>query len=221
MLRWGLFNSLDMEFGPCTVDCCCDPQGSNSHCSRFFSPINSFLDNSVKGECCFLNPPFRYIRKFLEHYLYSKAQAPHTTSAIIILPYERSADWWKLLSGMQVVRFWASGSKLFTQPGYSGRRLRRLSKGCPFPVIALFDAPGRAFKISTRVWCTPEFIMDSGASHHITGSLEILFNFQYIAVGSGTLPSKCIVADGKALRVLGYGTVILKKGNSTVSVRTL
>ena len=218
MLRWELFRELDVEYGPCTVDCCCDPQGSNSHCSKFYSSANSFLDNSVTGECCFLNPPFRYIRKFLQHYLDCKAKSPNTTSAIIIVPLDHTAEWWTLLTGMQVVRFWATGSKLFSQPGYAGRLKRRLAKGCPFPVIALFDAPVRAYTVRTGIGRFPDFIMDSGATHHITGTLAILHNFQHIVEGSGILPSKCIVADGTALKVLGYGTVILRKGGSTVVI---
>ena len=57
-----VFQRLNKQYGPFTVDACCDDEGRNrlvkGHGTRFFSPSNSCLEQVVTGEKVWINPPF-------------------------------------------------------------------------------------------------------------------------------------------------------------------
>lgn len=71
------FLKIEQQIGrEFTVDCCCRDDGTNSHCQQFYSPSNSFFQQSLVDQCCWINPPFDNIRETLEHYHACKQQHP-------------------------------------------------------------------------------------------------------------------------------------------------
>jgi len=127
-----------------TVDCFCREDGTNSHCSQFYSPADSFFRHSLAGQHCWINPPFNMIRETLQHYQSCKARAPDSTSAVFCLPKvsaRNPPDWAHLVKGMQVLHTYRRGTKLFTGPNPDNEQQRHLLPGIPFDIAIYYDGP--------------------------------------------------------------------------------
>ena len=69
-----------------TWDACCSDSGNNALCKNFSSPLNSFLQADVSGQHVWLHPPVDIAEACVKHMIHCWHNAPHTTSACIMLP---------------------------------------------------------------------------------------------------------------------------------------
>ena len=131
------------SYGPVTLDCCCDPYGRNALTARYLTPNQDFLKTNVAGETCWINPPYRQAKTFLEHYLRCKASAPTTTAALIVLPYWPRRSWWPLTRQFKQVRYYPTGTHLFTAPPEDPNdgSPRRDLGATKWPVYVFWDPP--------------------------------------------------------------------------------
>ena len=121
-----------------TLDACTNDTGDNALCAHYCSPSNSFLSRDLAGECVWMNPPFRNIHAFLDHYVAQKRKHPHTLSGCLLLPDRRHACH-PALRGMQVVAQFEKGRPLFTAPDADGSRHRM--PGVPWGVKVYYNPP--------------------------------------------------------------------------------
>lgn len=129
-----------------TVDCFCREDGSNSHCGQYFSPADSFFQQNLVDQHCWINPPFNMIRETLEHYQSCKQKQPDRISAVFCLPAPRAhqpPEWLHLVKGMQVLKQYKRGTRLFTGPNPSDETQRHLLPGIRQEIIIYYD-PVRA-----------------------------------------------------------------------------
>eukprot|EP00854_Cymbomonas_tetramitiformis_P001631 gene1631-biopygen1496 len=73
--------------GPFAVDACCDEVGVNSRCFRWWSKEESCLLKQWRGLNVYCNPLFSLLFEILANFLKEKRAAPHTTSAVFVLPF--------------------------------------------------------------------------------------------------------------------------------------
>lgn len=210
-LEQDLFADIDRQYGPFDLDAAADPEGQNSFCQDFCSKQDSFLDRDVSGMNVWMNPPFNNMQAFLEHYLACKSRSPSNTSACIVVPVNPKAEWWPLLSQMTQIRVWKEGTQLFTLPGWKVGQPRRIMRPCHFPVAVFHDPclPAASAKVSNASSrdhspCSGPFILDSGATHHVTGNRSLLQDFTVDLRG---VPTQVEVADSRVLQVKGTGKI--------------
>jgi RNase H-like domain found in reverse transcriptase/Reverse transcriptase (RNA-dependent DNA polymerase)/Integrase zinc binding domain/Retroviral aspartyl protease/Chromo (CHRromatin Organisation MOdifier) domain/DNA N-6-adenine-methyltransferase (Dam) len=186
-----LFLQLNAEYGPFTVDACCDDLGANAHvASKYFCPSRSFLLSDVAAETVWLNPPFSQGLDFLQHYLKCKAHSPARTSAVILLPDWPDAPWSSLVANMQLVHTYPARSKsLFTRPPSHPAAASKPVGPLPWAVHVYYDPPqAPAGALSAHVSSasasagslltfegtingkTARVMVDSGATHNFIGS---------------------------------------------------
>lgn len=111
-----IFEELNAEFGPFTIDGAADHAGRNAFCPVFSSSYNSFLDQPLSGHMVYCNPPFDQIEAFLTHIL-GEQHGPMPPMALFVLPDWTSAAWWPLLQqSFRAVRHFPAGRFLFTIP---------------------------------------------------------------------------------------------------------
>lgn len=212
MLEPELFAELEREYGPFDIDGASSASGHNSQCSVWCSAARrNFLREDVGGKTVWLNPPFKFAQRFLEHYLRCKNKLPESTSACIVLPYKPKAEWWPLVAGMKVVRRWYAGTQLFTLPPTHDGKPRRRLRPCHFTVVVLYDAPGvtevvgnvgEAALVSPPL--SQELVIDSGCTNHLTPNSEYLHEYTTNLRGHPTVVK---VADGRTLQVAGRGVM--------------
>ena len=206
MLVRELYEELDSVYGPFSLDGAASADGRNAqHVSYCCRQWRSFFHERLQHHRLWCNPPFRSARRFIEHYLECKKDAPETTAAMFILPADRCAlggDLYPLVREWRTVRFWSAGEQLFTLPSREWEGERRLLKPCHFDVVALWDAP--ALPVSHALHCP--LILDSGASCHMTGSAKLLGEFGKPNAGS---PALVQVGNGAHLPVRGKGQLQL------------
>jgi transposase InsO family protein len=239
-LEHSYFNKLNAKYGPYDLDAASHPSGNNSFCKTWCSKDNDFCDISVAGCNVWCNPPFKSAKKFLEHYLRCKDLDPTHTSGTFILPFNQDANWWHLTKGMRSICRWSAGTQLFTMPGLTEDAPRRRMKPCHFDVVAFYDAPATASntnRSSFKYFClsastsanvasamkmttagvSPEIIVDSGASHHMTSQLEYLSNVKELP---NNAPGVVKTASGSCVNVQGVGDLhlSLKSGAHKVTL---
>ena len=213
MLREDLFLSLDDEFGPFDIDIAANESGGNAQCDEYlYKGGNDFFNADIPaGARVYANPPFRYARKWLERHRQNKMRDP-TMSAVWILPLDRKAEWWPYTKQMSAVRVWNRGTHIFSMPGKRAHGgARRFLKPCPFDVVALYDPPrdSKGIALAADVNTdTVKFVVDSGATFHMTPRLDILHNIREL--NPKTMPTSISAADGNNMRVVGAGDVTLE-----------
>ncbi|KAK3284867.1 hypothetical protein CYMTET_7505 [Cymbomonas tetramitiformis] len=113
--------------GPFAVDACCDEVGGNSRCFRWWSKEDSCLLKHWRGLNVYCNPPFSLLWEILTHFLKEKRAAPHTTSAVFVLPFWPTERFWLELvvpaidAGLLVVlEYIPEDSDVFTSPNRVG-----------------------------------------------------------------------------------------------------
>ena len=198
-----LFDELQDELGVVfTLDGASDPAGTNAQVSNFCSREKDFLKEDLRGQTIWLNPPYRSIARFVDHYSRQKALSPANTSCCLIVPHNEKASWWEKVKNWKVVKMWEPNSDLFTKPdGNGGRKKLRT---CHFPVVALWDEPaekGRTL-IAAPASKGHNLILDSGSDNHVTGSKELLTNY---STELESLPQYIAPAGGDLLKVEGTG----------------
>ena len=164
------------------------------------------MENDLEGERVWLNPPFRQAGTFLAHYLEQKELYPDL-EGIFVLPYKPESSLWHLLKGMKEVRYWSTGTQLFTKPDGKGGR-KRLHE-CPFDVVVYYDAGVKATASTTglRPSTRASFVMDSGASYHFVQDPALLEN--YSTQLQPTDPKTVTVGNKECLKVQGKGKMLL------------
>lgn len=136
------FESIQLLTARFDLDACSDDRGYNALVpTQYCSPNNSFLKHNCASQHVWLNPPFSRATEFIQHYLESKASSPHNTSACILVPNWRSASFRPLLKGMQVLKQYSQGTRLFEAPGPTESGSRMLLPGIPWGVTVYYDAP--------------------------------------------------------------------------------
>ncbi|KAK3252521.1 hypothetical protein CYMTET_38184 [Cymbomonas tetramitiformis] len=101
---------------PFTLDGGADPVGTNAHLPRYCSVVDSFLERGLAGESVYANPDFDCVRKYPGHFLACQRGSPGNTSGTFVLPVWDTDDWWPLVKGGRVLRYYPPGSYLFTSP---------------------------------------------------------------------------------------------------------
>ncbi|KAK3248235.1 hypothetical protein CYMTET_42296 [Cymbomonas tetramitiformis] len=99
-----------------TLDEGADPVGTNAYVQRIRSVVDSFLDRDVRGEHVYANPDFTLIGEYLAHFQACQQRAPQSTSGTFVLPVWDTFEWWPLLKGARVLKYYPEGSHLFTSP---------------------------------------------------------------------------------------------------------
>jgi Aspartyl protease len=107
--------------------------------------LSKYLATECGGKhvCCI--PTLALAGRAMEHYVQHKMHSTATTSAIFILPEDKTARWWSYTKGMKLLRRYAAGSEfahhvMATPHGKSGRR--KLFQGA----VVVFHDP-RGFKL--------------------------------------------------------------------------
>lgn len=124
-----------------TLDACCNPSGDNALCQAFCSKENSFFDHEVTGHHVWLNPPFRDLYAFIDHYAVQKQTSPHNTSACILVPNWGQQLVHPALANMRVLKVYQKGYHLFTEPNKGAGPKRRRVPGLRWPVTVYYDPP--------------------------------------------------------------------------------
>jgi Reverse transcriptase (RNA-dependent DNA polymerase)/RNase H-like domain found in reverse transcriptase/Integrase zinc binding domain/Chromo (CHRromatin Organisation MOdifier) domain/Retroviral aspartyl protease len=135
-----------------TLDCFCSADGSNSHCTNYLSELNSFYSHDLKGQHCWINPPFNNITQVLEHYRHCKAADPEHISAVFLLPHPRhtAASYAHLVKDFQVLAEYKRGSRLFSGPNPDNPAVRHMLPPTRQDIVVYYD-PVRAKDIDPRV----------------------------------------------------------------------
>lgn len=121
-----------------SIDCFCNPTGSNALVSRFHSPRDSFFNTtSLAHQHVWVNPPFNLIEPGLKHYLALKAKSPETTSGCFLVPRWPGATWNPLLQGMQVLTSYPIGFPLFHMDRAASENTA--TPAIPWPVDVYYD----------------------------------------------------------------------------------
>lgn len=137
------FNSLEFakyveQYGTFTVDACATTESAQAE--KFYTSLKSFLEADVSGETVWLNVPFRQTGQYLRHYLECKARSPEETSAVLVVPKWTTAWWWKLTSGMRVVKEYSAGTSVFTI-GSRGQGGLTEMKPPQWDTVVFYDPP--------------------------------------------------------------------------------
>ena len=125
-----------------TLDACANNSGDNALCSRYCSPEDSFLSKDLQGEFVWLNPPFKRANEFLEAYFAQKREYPDQVGACILLPCWRQFADIPELRRMSLLKHYAPGTHLFSQPGQDLAKRHEMA-GVPWGVNVYYDPPRR------------------------------------------------------------------------------
>ena len=71
---------------PFTWDASCPDNGPHSLCTSFSSTKDDFLAADLQNQHVWIAPPAHQADAYISHFMASWKQAPHTTSACILLP---------------------------------------------------------------------------------------------------------------------------------------
>ncbi|KAK3245972.1 hypothetical protein CYMTET_44476 [Cymbomonas tetramitiformis] len=78
--------------------------------------FHTFLESDICGEDVYANPDFTVIFQYLTHFHSCQKRAPQTTTGTFVLPLWDTYEWWHLLKGARVVKYYPAESHLFTSP---------------------------------------------------------------------------------------------------------
>jgi transposase InsO family protein len=126
-----------------TLDGAALDDGSNSQCTNFCSPSHPFEKAAIRGHTVFLNGPFDdTLAVMMEHYCREKTEDPYHTSGCFVVPRWKGVPWQRYLTGMQVLKRYPKGSRIFTSVNaHTGER--ELMPGIPWEVLVYWDPPKR------------------------------------------------------------------------------
>ncbi|KAK3285577.1 hypothetical protein CYMTET_6827 [Cymbomonas tetramitiformis] len=127
---------------PFTLDGGADPVGTNAHLPRYCSEVDSFFARELAGEHVYANPDFDLIRAYLLHFLQCQRGSPGDTAGTFVLPVWDTYDWWHLVKGGRVLRYYPPRTELFTTPAWE--HFARLDGTYGFGAERTFRGPTRA-----------------------------------------------------------------------------
>lgn len=137
-----LFEALDAEFGPFTVDVAASED--NALCDRFFDRERSGLAHSWRGEIVWCNPPYSSIEPWVRKAREEVANG--CRRVVFLLPANRTEQvWWQEL--VEPVRDRGLGVRVRFLPGRPrfGSSLHPSGQsGCPFGCVVLVIEPAEA-----------------------------------------------------------------------------
>ncbi len=211
------FGFCEEQCGKFDIDICCHPDGSNAQPTQTFTADGLAAD--LRGMNVWCNPPFRKAGQFIDKINQAHAQDP-TTSACIVLPYKPGAPWWGALAAWEPLFQFEVGEILFSvpDPATGGRKD---AGPCPFSVVILALRPGHsplqaATAAAAHSRLLPDFLIDSGATHHMTPSRALLSNYRE---RSSRDTQTVRVGSGEELPVLGVGDIMLASSTPDGEVR--
>jgi hypothetical protein len=140
--EWSLkkqcFNELDAIWGPFDIDACCDTIGLNAQLPLYWSLLQDCLQQNRTHKKMYCNPPFSRIDEIVSHCLACAEDSPHTTSAVLVLPWWPDAPWFsKDSQKFHIVRDYPVGSEIAIDIGYSPEALDRRTYAIPWPIIVV------------------------------------------------------------------------------------
>ena len=196
------------------VDFHCNDSGKGLLCARACSPVLPFLQCDCKGLQCWIDPPADQLGSFLEHYAKCKACAPHTTSALVVVPSFMKAKLKKQLASFRLVKEYPARTPLYCVSSQEGTQVPL--PGVDWPVLIYYDAPapqhslGSARSGGLKMQFEGTFggrlcrvLFDSGASATFVNSK--LVHDLHMSIQS--CPSyEVTVANGDAIAVAGSCT---------------
>ena len=144
MLHQMYFDKIQQMTRKFTLDACCDDQGYNSHCAKFCSPTNSFLNCDCTDHHVWINPPFLHheMRSIIRHYMHCKRHAPYTTSACVLIPAWAVTPLQSLLSSMHLIYTFQAYQPVMTVPAVpQGSDRLMFYQGLPFALHVFYDPP--------------------------------------------------------------------------------
>ncbi len=97
------------------VDACADPVGSNAHCERYWSAVDSALEHDMGGLHVWCNADWRLLSPMLKHFRGCASRRPFDTRAIFCVPLSPHKDWWREVKGFDVLAVYPAGTQLFTR----------------------------------------------------------------------------------------------------------
>lgn len=130
-----------------TVDCACDSEGYNSHCSLYCSKQDPFDASQewLLGRALWANPDFRRIRQYVEDFVELR-RLHNGTEMILITPAKPNAKWWSFVKDhfelkRVISRRWKSekGELLFTRPRENDPKHREQVREPPWDVCVWYS----------------------------------------------------------------------------------
>ncbi|KAK3258627.1 hypothetical protein CYMTET_32336 [Cymbomonas tetramitiformis] len=120
-VRWA---ELDQEFSPFTVDACVAESRANAYCYLSWSKAEDARVQKFDGHNAWGNLPFSIIVAIIKNFLKCKRRQQWGTAACFLVPVWPGNEGWELVRSLpevfKVVREWAQGTHLFTDPDLRG-----------------------------------------------------------------------------------------------------
>jgi hypothetical protein len=140
--EWSLkeqcFNELDAIWGPFDIDACCDTNRLNAQLPQYWSPLQDCLQQNWTHKKVYCNSPFSRIDEILSHCLACAEASPHTTSAVLVLPWWPDAPWFsKVSQKLHIMRVYPVGSEISIDTGHSPEALDRRACAIPWSFIVV------------------------------------------------------------------------------------
>ncbi|KAK3239932.1 hypothetical protein CYMTET_50173 [Cymbomonas tetramitiformis] len=141
------FKKWNEEKGPFHLDICADEH--NRQVNEYYSLVNSVFLHCLTGRSFWGNPPYDdiFIERLLTKVLMHFPKDPVNTKFLLVLPYKRSAAWWRLTTKFEELHVYSKGSVIFsarTDQCYNVSELvesepgRVFIQGTPWPVVVLY-----------------------------------------------------------------------------------
>lgn len=107
------------------LNACANNPGNNALCTQYCAPKGSFLSKDLQAEFIWLNPPFKRANDSLEAYFGQKREYPDHVRVCVLLPCWRHFADILELRRLSLLKHYASGTLLFSQPDRIQKRGRR------------------------------------------------------------------------------------------------
>ena len=135
-LRW------NRKYGPYDVDGMADPAGNNAQVSVWWSAMDDFLVQPLKGLNVWLNVAFNLAGPALAHIVAQRREhGSQSVRATVIVPYRPDLPWWYLYARRAILaHIYKKGERLFSAAMASSQTEhapRTLCGNCPFDVAVL------------------------------------------------------------------------------------
>ena len=140
------FEQLEGLYGPHDVDAAADPSGHNAHLPRFWSWLDSALEQDWAGLNVYCNPPYSNVGAFVIKALLARDARPTTSGATLVVPDWPNRSWHRLVTKhFTIVRRYPAGTDLFTRRDPSAPALDRHIGPTRWPVLVARLSPRSRF----------------------------------------------------------------------------
>ena len=178
-----VFGRIEAETGPFDLDGAADPWGFNAKVTPYccMYPGHRFQETDVDGKNIYANFPFNQLPSCLDHVNHAHEREPSTACSAVV-PYAPKATWWSKLEGWREIARYPAGSMIFTAPDKNDPAGRRFVRGTPYDIVVMrldpADRPARSLA-ALRQHREHKFVLDSGASCHMTPDKHLLHDLQF------------------------------------------